>query len=257
MSWWDDLTSWLDGFYDDVVSVKNELYGWVWDIAEEWGKYGADTAKYLTDAIWREIDDFTDIVFHTWHEVTNLVSEAIDGLGDIVDHTWHEVTDAVDSAVSEAKVYTDTIERSLLAVLSEAEEVAGAARAELEKALLSAIKVVEDAGKAGLELLDTTLTSLISGVEQSAKEAREILEGNLIYLLEELGTTLELLLQDVYDFFNPLIDGLTKSLSDAWDWINNADTWFSTQFDTMKDRVIGWIIDKFEYILDTIFTEED
>ena len=146
MSWWEDIRSWSDGLTKNLWRVKNALYSWIWDIAKQWGEYGVSVAESLTRAIWNEIEDFTDIVFHTWSEVKAYA----DGKRD------------------EAKAYTDKLEASFLAVLTATEEVAGAAR----------------------------------------------------------------------------------------DWVNNADKWFDARFDTMKDKVVGWVIDRFEYILDSIFTKE-
>lgn len=78
------------------------------------------------------------------------------------------------------------------------------------------------------------------------------------------------LVNDVIDFFDPMIDSIDRAISvlTAWkedivdvalstfeEWITNAPTWFTTQLDASKDKIVGFIIDRFEYILDQVFKE--
>jgi len=72
---------------------------------------------------------------------------------------------------------------------------------------------------------------------------------------------------DIYDglinTLNNTVDSLEEwkedyvdvTLSTLTTWITNASGWFSVQLDSSKDKIVGFIIDRFEYILDQVFTE--
>lgn len=80
------------------------------------------------------------------------------------------------------------------------------------------------------------------------------------------------LINDVIDVFDPIISGLDTvvsnlqswkdnvvdvKLSELSTWITNASGWFSVQLDSSKDKIVGFIIERAEYILDQVFKEED
>ena len=126
MGWWDLLTSWMDGFWDNIDKIKAALWGWVDDIAQYWVRNitavsGAiDSIKY---ALWswvdgiakywvQRADDFFDILRHSWDDVRR-TAESIAGdvvrnadqYFDILRHTWGDVADLVEKA----KSYADDI----------------------------------------------------------------------------------------------------------------------------------------------------
>jgi len=80
------------------------------------------------------------------------------------------------------------------------------------------------------------------------------------------------LVNDVIDVFDAIIDDIDVAISylqewkeDVVDvklsefstWITNASGWFSVQLDRSQDKIVKYIIDKFEYILDQVFKEEE
>lgn len=45
------------------------------------------------------------------------------------------------------------------------------------------------------------------------------------------------------------------NISGLWTWINNSSAWFTNNLTNAKNTVVGFIIDRFEYILDEVFKE--
>ncbi|MBA7538767.1 hypothetical protein ES705_31044 [subsurface metagenome] len=45
------------------------------------------------------------------------------------------------------------------------------------------------------------------------------------------------------------------NISGLWMWINNSSAWFTNNLTNAKNTIVGFIIDRFEYILDEVFKE--
>lgn len=80
------------------------------------------------------------------------------------------------------------------------------------------------------------------------------------------------LVNDVIDIYDTLIESINNTIEslEEWKedvvdvklteystWITNASGWFSVQLDSSKDKIVSFIIDRFEYILDQVFKEEE
>ena len=55
---------------------------------------------------------------------------------------------------------------------------------------------------------------------------------------------------------NTTITNLTTQLTTVTNWISNAPTWFTTQLEAAKDKVIGWIEDSFILIVEKVMEHE-
>lgn len=58
---------------------------------------------------------------------------------------------------------------------------------------------------------------------------------------------------DLSDKVDNWITDLRVEINRALDWIGNADVWFVLKFNEMKDTVTGWMVERFEDILDRVF----
>jgi len=78
-SWTDWLGDWWDAFKDKIWDIKQELWGWVDDIAKFWVQ---------------QADTFFDILKHTWDDVLDAVEDAKDWATDLANDTLKQL-DAV------------------------------------------------------------------------------------------------------------------------------------------------------------------
>lgn len=90
-------------------------------------------------------------------------------------------------------------------------------------------------------------------LEREAKEAREILEGNLIYMLEGLDEALRKVVEELGDTLDILIQKVANRVNNLEDWVLEAAKWFDKELNKYKARIVTWIVDTFEEILDRVF----
>lgn len=207
MGWWDRLTSWMDGFWDNAASIEANTVAWA-----------IQSAYSIVDAA----SDSFDILKHSWYDVTGYVSYYMDNLPSfysILNYTYTEIANEINSAKNEAvsiannaahsivdaalSAYTsmhsivnytwsdvikttnqakydamnfatngiETLRVTFDAALSSAIAVEGAARAALADALYAAINAVESGAKAALDVVNRTLTEAINSVQAGAAAA--------------------------------------------------------------------------------------
>lgn len=100
----------------------------------------------------------------------------------------------------------------------------------------------------------------------------DVVVGWITPLIEAAKVYALNLVNNVIDTFDPIVSALGNAISnlESWKedyvdkkltelstWVTNASGWFSVQLETSKDKIVGFIIDRFEYILDQVFKEED
>jgi len=90
MGWWEVLGSWIDGFYDNIWRIKNELWGWVDDICKYWVQ---------------RAHEFYDILRHTWDDVLDAVEGAKAYAEWLLSDVWSEF-DRVWARISAIPVLT-------------------------------------------------------------------------------------------------------------------------------------------------------
>ena len=94
-SWTDWLGDWWDAFKDKIWDIKQELWGWVDDIAKFWVQ---------------QADTFFDILKHTWDDVLDAVEDAKDWATDLsndvlkqLDAVWMEFGRTVEDLFNNIK----------------------------------------------------------------------------------------------------------------------------------------------------------
>lgn len=127
------------------------------------------------------------------------------------------------------------------------------ARALLEKSLNNAIKGLDNSSKVARIVLEKTLNNSLNILEREAKEAREVIEGTLIQIIEAVEDALEKALTDLERTFRGLLDVVIDRVGVLESWVSNAAKWFDTEINKYHDRVVDWIVDAFEDILDRVF----
>ena len=174
-----------------------------------------------------------------------------------------------------AKDYTDSIRSELLVALKSADNIAGAARAKLltdlkavvkkvetdalkarasiKSSLDSAITALENSSKAAREVLEKSLNKAMDTLEREAKEAREVIEGSLIQIIEEIEDALERAITDLERTFRGLLDVVIDRVGVLEGWVDNATKWFDTEINKYQSRIVTWIVEGFEGILDRVF----
>ena len=98
---------------------------------------------------------------------------------------------------------------------------------------------------------------LIDEVENVAKEAREILEGEIIVLLETLETAIKTLIESTETVLKEFIKGVSDRAGVLETWVNNSHGWLNNQLDLYKEKIVGFVVDSFENILDRIFEDKE
>lgn len=127
------------------------------------------------------------------------------------------------------------------------------ARDVLDTKLSSAIRLVETTSKSARDAIFNRLDSAIKLLEREAKEAREVLEGSLIVIIENIEDALERALADLELTFDRLLKALTNRVGVLEGWVKNFATLFDTELNKYQSRVVTWIVDGFEGILDRVF----
>lgn len=126
-------------------------------------------------------------------------------------------------------------------------------RAVLDSKLSSAIALVENSSKAARSVLEKTLNKALDQLEREAKEAREVLEGSIIVIIDSVEDALERALGDLERTFDTLLKALTSRVKGLEGWVDSFGTIFDNELNKYKGRVVTWIVDGFEGILDRVF----
>jgi hypothetical protein len=90
-------------------------------------------------------------------------------------------------------------------------------------------------------------------LEREAKDAREVIEGSLIQIIEGVEDALEKAITDLERRFKGLLDVVISRLDILEGWVDNATSWFDKELDKYQSRVVTWIVEGFEGILDRVF----
>lgn len=160
------------------------------------------------------------------------------------------IIDAVEQEAKDNLKEFSAYFRTQIALLEKASKNA---RATLDNKLSSAIDVVETASKAARNVLEKNLNKVLDVLEKEAKEAREVIEGTLIQIIEGVEDALEQALTDLERTFRGLLDVVIDRVGDLEGWVNNASKWFDKELNKYQSRVVDWIVDGFEGILDRVF----
>lgn len=101
-----------------------------------------------------------------------------------------------------------------------------------------------------------------SEINQLWREVWSIQSDLYTYVQEAVADVTEVMKIYAENLVNNVIYTFDKSITDIWNdilglhtWIDNSSSWFSNRFNTMQNRVVDWITDRFEDILDRIFGE--
>ena len=164
-----------------------------------------------------------------------------------------ELTQAINVAKIEGMNARNTIVRNLERSIDLLENATKQARNTLESKLNTAITVVETSAVRARKLLEKNLNAAMDVLERESKQAREVIEGTLIQMIEYAEDAFERALADLERTFDALLKALTSRVGIVEDWIGKASKWFDTEINKYKGRVIGWIVDGFEGILDRVF----
>lgn len=92
----------------------------------------------------------------------------------------------------------------------------------------------------------------VSPLIDGAKTYSLNLVNNVIATFDPIISALDNAVDHLKEWKEDVVD---VKLYEFSTWITNSDEWFETKFNTFQEKVIDWVIDKFEYILDRIFTE--
>ena len=260
MGWWDSFYSFTGAIDDKLWYIKYQL--------EDWTKNIADTAV-------RHANNWFNILDHSWDEVKDYTVTAAAVAVDMMQDKLDDMRSEINNVKSQLDNKIDSTKNVLLASMSRMENVSGAARAALERELSraidaarneasSAIRAIKSTTEStlarmerefdsGLTLLKTMLNASISAIEREAREARNILEGNLIYALDSAEAGLDRAMSQLEDTIRQALGVIGGRVDWLEGWVAQATGWFDTEINKYKDRVIGWIVDGFEGILDRVF----
>jgi len=97
------------------------------------------------------------------------------------------------------------------------------------------------------------LNNTIGVLEREAKQAREVLEGSLIQIIEGVEDALEIAIADLERTFRGLLDMVINRVDIFEGWVDTFAAIFDKELDKYQNRVVTWIVDGFEGILDRVF----
>jgi hypothetical protein len=115
------------------------------------------------------------------------------------------------------------------------------------------ITILEKASKNARNVLENTLNTTIDVLEREAKEAREVIEGTLIQIIEGVEDALETAITDLERRFTGLLDMVINRVDVLEGWVDNFAAIFDKELNKYQSRVVSWIVDGFEGILDRVF----
>ena len=282
MGWWERFTSFADGISDNIWKIQSELESWV----KSWAQWAVDKVYYTYDIVQHSWGDVKDYAVTAAAAALELARDEMDAVRDFA---ASEANKAYNNAVSKINAVSSEINRvkntldskidstksSLLASMANMESVAGAARVALERELTNAINSVkgealrarnaivanlenairslETAAKNARNTLEKKLNTAMDVLEREAKQAREVIEGTLIQMIELAEDAFEGALADLERTFDALLKALTARVGGLESWVSKAGGWFDTEINKYRERIITWIVDGFEGILDRVF----
>ena len=260
MGWQDWFTHGFDFIKYWIDHIYNELY----PKFEEWAWWTEQRIFVAHDMLWHKWSEVKDIAVTAGAAAYELMLPKINevrryalGCADNAFEQARRHTDRLESTlrstISNVDNKIDTTKRIMLASMENMESVAGAARAALVRTLESAIDSVErEAGKARNRIVNN-LNKAIDVLEREAKEAREVVEGNLVYAIDSLERAVDRAMDTMQDRIDQALRLVSGRVSVVEGWVEGAAGWFGNEINKYKGRVIGWIVDAFEDILDRVF----
>lgn len=156
-------------------------------------------------------------------------------------------------AEREALAARESMEQDLGVLVKMAEREALAARNAIKRSLDSAIISLDNSSRVARKILENKLKATLDVLEREAKEAREVLEGTLIQIIENVEDALEIAITDLERRFKGLLDAVINRVDVLERWVDSAAGWFDKELNKYQNRVVGWIVDGFEGILDRVF----
>jgi F0F1-type ATP synthase membrane subunit b/b' len=203
-------------------------------------------AEYLTDTLQIEINR----QIKTSNEYAKRLQT--DVLGDL-DKRIGVVMAAIanmDEVAGEARV---RFYIRLKGIIDDVEQEAKDNLAEIYNHLKNHIALLEKASKDARGVLENALNTTIDVLEHEAKQAREVLEGTLIQIIEGVEDALEIAITDLERTFRGLLNVLIDRVDILESWIDNFAAIFDKELNKYQNRVVSWIVDGFEGILDRVF----
>lgn len=265
-----------------TYNIKAALWSWVDSLVD----YGVRRAYQIYDILNYSWSDMRSLAISAAAASYDLLDDKLDT---VKDYARDKANKAYNDAVTKVNVVANNlnnvrtelnnniygVRREMLTALSNADSIAGAARAKLirdlesvvkkverdalaarnaiKSNLDSAIKLLENSSKAARSVLEKTLNNSLNILEREAKEAREVIEGTLIQIIEAVEDALEKALEDLERTFRGLLDVVIGRVDMLEGWVSDAASWFDTEINKYHDRVVDWIVDAFEDILDRVF----
>lgn len=276
---WEDLELWLNERIDDFLpNVLLQITS------------ARQLAQYLHDTLKMDLEKRIDALSGLPEQVITLVMSNLEpkivSARQYAEYLTDTLDIEIDKRINSVNAYTKRLHNETLATLDsrigmvmaamgKIDEIAGAARAQLIKDLEvvvliaknealaarnviksnldSAIKSLKDDSTVARKVLQKTLNKTIDLLEREAKQAREVLEGTLIQIIEGVEDALETALTDLERRFKGLLDMVINRVDVLESWIDNFTTIFDKEINKYQSRVVTWIVDGFESILDRVF----
>lgn len=276
---WDDLELWLDQRIDDFLpDVLSRITS------------ARNLAQYLHDTLKIELEEKIEAASGLPEQVITLVLRQLEPKIVSARQYAEYLTDILEielgKKIKGANAYARSLQTDVLAALdtrigvvmaamANMDEVAGEARVrfyirlkgiiddveqearnnlvEIYNHLKKNIELVDIAAKNARNVLENTLNTTIDVLEREAKEAREVIEGTLIQIIEGVEDALETALTDLERTFRGLLNVLIDRVDILEGWVDNFTAIFDKELNKYQSRVISWIVDGFEGILDRVF----
>ena len=276
---WSDLELWLDQRIDDFLP---DILGRITS--------ARNLAQYLHDTLKIELEEKIEAASGLPEQIISLVMSKLEPKIVSARQYAEYLTDIlkieVGKQIETANAYAKRLQTETLAVLdrrigvvmaaiANMDEVAGEARVrfynslkgiideveqeakdnliEIYNHLKKHIALLEKASKNARNVLENTLNTTVDVLEYEAKEAREVIEGTLIQIIESVEDALETAITDLERRFKGLLDMVINRVDILEGWVDDFTAIFDKELNKYQSRVISWIVDGFEGILDRVF----
>lgn len=254
----------IDDVYDDINSLKNTMNSNVGNLGRRIDSLsstvgGIDIPGVSTVRSWLASDfrDIKKIAKSYTDKAKGELLASMSSMDRVAGAARVALVKSLDAAIDlverEAKSARNVIKSNLDKSIDLLEKSSKSARALLEKTLKNSIDVLEKSSKNARGLLEKTLNNAMDKLEREAKQAREVIEGTLIQMIEAAEDALERAMADLERTFRGLLDVLGDRVEGLEGWVKNATKWFDKELNKYQGRVVTWIVDGFEGILDRVF----
>jgi len=278
-SLWSDLELWLDKRIDDFLpDVLKKIIS------------ARQLAQYLHDTLKIELEMKIDAISGMSGSIIELVKKALEPMiisaRQYAEYLHDTLEIELDKQIKATNVYAKRLQTEALAnidnrigvvmaAMANMDTLAGEARVRFYNRLKGIIDEVEQeaqdltiglykqaeehiallkkASKTARTALENNLNRALGILEREAKEAREVLEGTLIQIIEGVEDALEIAMSDLERTFRGLLDMVINRVDILEGWVGNFAAIFDKEINKYQNRVVTWIVDGFEGILDRVF----